>query len=438
VTLLIGDWLITSADQPPQTGWGVRVVDGLITDAGPGTVLKNRYPADDVTDASGRIIAPGFVDAHTHLYGMLAHGIPLASAPVGFWSFLDDFWWPLVEDALDHEMIMAATEWVAAELLASGVTTFYDVLEGPFSLPDALFAQKDALDKLGIRAILSFEATERVSSANGRLGLEENARFIEACRRDDGLVRGMMCFHTTFTCSSGLIRRAFEMAADLDVLCHAHVNEGTHEPDWCLANKGKRTLEYYDELGVAGPRMLASQCVQLSEDERRIIAERGVRCVHMPLSNGEVGGGIAPVPEQLAAGVTMGLGSDGYITDPFEVMRGAFLLHKARLQDPQVMPAHQVFGLATEGGARALGLNDVGRLAPGQKADLQLIDARFSTPARRHNLFDQLVLWRNRHHVTDVMVAGHWRVRNRELPGVDTERLRARAAEQAERLWAKI
>ena len=101
----------------------------------------------------------------------------------------------------------------------------------------------------------------------------------------------------------------------------------------------------------------------------------------------------------LARGVTLGLGSDGYINDFFEVMRGAFLIHKAGQQSTTVMPADEVFYLATEGGARALGWDKVGRLAPGYQADLQLIDAVFPTPTARHNLYDQLVLWRNHTHV---------------------------------------
>jgi len=197
-----------------------------------------------------------------------------------------------------------------------------------------------------------------------------------------------------------------------------------------------RTLELYDSLGVAGPGMMASQCVQLSEAERRIVADRGVKVTHMPLSNCEVGGGIAPIPEFLDAGVTIGLGSDGYLNDMFQVMRGACLIHKARLCDPRVMPASTVFALATIGGARALGLDGrIGRLAPGYAADLQLIDASFPTPASDHNLYDQLVLWRTGADVTDVMVDGRWRVRHRTIEGFDPERSRALVGEQALRLW---
>lgn len=436
-TLILGDWLITTPHAEPKHKWGVRVVGGKIDAIGSHATLKTSYPHDDIHDAAGYVIAPGFVNAHVHLYGVLAHGIPLVNAPADFWGFLADFWWPLVEDALDHEMIAAATDWVCAEMLRSGITSFYDILEAPYAIPDALLAQKEVVERRGLRGILSFEATERVSKENGQLGLRENARFVELCQREGGLVQGLMCFHTTFTCSADFIQQAFGMGADLGVLTHCHCNEGVHEPEYALKHFGKRTLEYYAELGVTGSQMMASQCVQLSERERAIIAERGIKVTHMPLSNCEVGGGIAPIPQQMAAGVTLGLGSDGYVNDFFEVMRGAFLIHKAAHQNPQVMPAHDVWYLATEGGAKALGWQDVGRLEPGWMADLQLIDATFPTPVAAHNLYDQLVLWRNHTHVQDVMVAGKWRVRNGIVLEADLEQMRTRLHANAERLWEK-
>jgi 5-methylthioadenosine/S-adenosylhomocysteine deaminase len=436
-TLILGDWLIESAHLPPRQGWGVRVEGDRVTAVGPHAELKAAHPNDSIHDAAGHVIAPGFVNAHVHLYGVLAHGIPLENAPADFWGFLDDFWWPLVEDALDHEMIVAATDWVCTEMLRSGITSFYDILEGPFAIPGALMRQKEVVEQLGLRGVLSFEATERVSKENGQLGLRENAEFVRHCQEAGGLVQGLMCYHTTFTCSADFIRQAFGMGADLGVLTHFHCNEGVHEPEYALKHFGKRTLEYYDELGVTGPQMMASQCVQLSEREREIIATRGVKVTHMPLSNCEVGGGIAPVPQQMAAGVTLGLGSDGYINDFFEVMRGAFLIHKAYHQNPQVMPAHDVWYLATEGGARALGWEQIGRLQPGWAADLQIIDGTLPTPLRTHNLYEQLLLWRNHTHVRDVMAAGTWRVLNGVIPNADLPRKRAILHEQAERLWQR-
>lgn len=435
--LILPEFLITKSGSLPKRDWGVRVVGNRIDDVGPNDDLRMQYSIDEVLEAPDQVLSPGFVNAHVHLYGVLAHGIPLEKAPTGFWAFLYDFWWPLVENALDHKMICAATDWVCAEMVCSGITSFYDCLEAPFAIPDALLAQKEVVERRGLRGILSFEATERVSKINGQMGLQENANFVDLCKKEGGLVQGLMCFHTTFTCSADIIKQAFSMAAELDVLTHCHCNEGVHEPDFAMEHFGVRTLEYYDQLGVTGSGMVASQCVQLSEMERAIIAQKDIKVTHMPLSNCEVGGGIAPIPELLAAEVTLGLGSDGYINDFFEVMRGAFLIHKANHQNPQVMPAHEIWYLATEGGAQAIGMEKVGRIEVGWAADLQLIDSIFPTPTAEHNLYDQLVLWRNHTHVKDVMVAGRWLVRNGVLMDTDLTALRARVHENAERLWAK-
>jgi cytosine/adenosine deaminase-related metal-dependent hydrolase len=227
------------------------------------------------------------------------------------------------------------------------------------------------------------------------------------------------------------------MAQERGVLLHAHVSEGTYEPEYALKHFGMRTVEYYDHLGIAGKGFLASQCVQLSPNEVETIARTGTRTSHMPLSNCEVGGGIAPIPELTAAKAVVGLGTDGYIDDFFEVMRGAFLIHKAHKQNPQVMPANLVWFLATEGGARALDLENVGRIEKGWKADLQLISTDLPTPLEAHNLYDQLLLYRSARDVRTVWVNGELRVQNGEVLGADWEALHAHTREAASRLWAK-
>jgi len=433
--IILPSFLIDEPGKPPKVEWGVRVVGAQITAVAPHAELRRAYPDDETWDVAGQTLSPGFVNTHTHLYGVLAHGIPLDRAPSDFWAFLKDFWWLRVEDRLDQKMIRAATDHGCVEMLRSGVTSFYDCLEAPNSLPGCLAAQAEIVHARGLRGILSFEATERVSKENGQLGLRENVEWIRAAR---GLVSGMMCFHTTFTCSADFIRQAFDLARANDVLVHMHVSEGTHEPEYALEHFGMRTIEYYDHLGVVCDKMLASQCVQISAHEIELMAKRGVRMSHMPLSNCEVGGGIAPVPDLIAAGVTVGLGSDGYINDFFEVMRGAFLIPKAHRQDPRVMPANFVWYLATEGGARALGLEKVGRLAPGWQADLQLIDSQFPTPAAIHNLYDQLVLYRNHAHVRAVMVAGQVRVHDGVVIGADADTIRAKTQEAASKLWGSV
>lgn len=435
-TLLTGKWLLYSADALPERDWGVVVDSDRITAIGPSAELKRTHPGAEVVHASGRVIIPAFVNTHHHMYGVLSHGIPLEQAPAGFWPFLEDFWWPRVEDALTHEMIAAATDWACLEMVHSGVTTFYDCLEAPNALPGCLEVEAEVVRHRGLRGVLSFEATQRVNAENGELGLRENASFIEACKRASGLVSGLMCFHTTFTCDEAFIRRAFALATEYDAMVHMHLAEGVHEPEWCRQHYGRRTVEVYAEWGLLSPRTLASQCVQINGREIALLASSGVQVSHMPLSNCEVGGGFAPVPEMLAAGVNVGLGTDGYVNNMFEVMRGAFFMPKARLLDPGTMPAETVWHMATAGGAQALGSTELGTLQPGSFADLVLLEADLPTPLTAGNLREQLLLWGNPQHVRDVMCAGRWLMRDGVVLSVDEERIRARVSEAATKLWA--
>ena len=434
--LILSQILWADTREPPQPGWGVAVEEGRIVDVAPHADLRARFPAAEVVDATDCVVTPAFVNAHHHMYGVLSHGIPMEVAPEGFWPFLEDFWWPRIEDRLTHERIAAATDWACLEMVRSGVTTFYDCLEAPYALPGALAVEAEVVRRWGLRGVLSFEATERVSAANGELGLQENADFIDACRAAGGLVSGMMCFHTTFTCSADFIRRAFALARARDARTHMHVSEGTYEPEYALRQFGERPVAYYDRLGVLGEDVLASQCVQIDATEIEILDRRGVHVSHQPVSNCEVGGGFAPVPEMVAAGVNVVLGTDGYVNNLFEVMRMAALMPRARLQDPGAVPAPLVWTMATQNGAEALGFDELGVLAPGHPADLLLIDADLPTSLAAHNLAEQLLLWRNPQHLRGVMCAGRWLMRDGEVVGVDEERVRARAEEAAQALWA--
>ncbi|MAT63371.1 MAG: amidohydrolase family protein [Actinomycetota bacterium] len=430
------DWLISESSETPKENWGVRVCDGKIHTVAPNKELETKFPEDEVVLAEGQVLMPGFVNGHVHMYGVLAHGIPLESAPSDFWSFLEKFWWPLVEDRIDHKMISAATDWICSEMLLTGTTTFCDVLEAPKSLPESLLLEKEIIESRGLRALLSFEANERSGHEIAQRGLDENIRLIET-NNSENLVAGFMSVHTTFTCSDDFLRKAFELAEENNVLFHAHCNEGVYEGEWCEKAYGHRTFEHYEKLGINGSRFLASQCVHLSEREIELISSAGTRCVHMPLSNCEVGGGIAPIPELLEQGVAISLGSDGYINDMFEVMRGAFLIHKARLQNPQTMKAEQVFEMATLAGAKTLGLENIGALKSGFTADLQLVNANFPTPSSKENLIEQVILHRSGHHVDSVMIAGEWRLKNGEVLGIDLEEQREALHIQAKRLWSE-
>ncbi|NPV70256.1 MAG: amidohydrolase family protein [Firmicutes bacterium] len=439
--LVYGDYLLASAQDGIRNGWGVLVEDGKVASVGPVGELEAKRPAAREIAAPGALVAPGFVNTHMHMYGILSRGIPVHAAPSGFYSFLEEFWWPYVEDRLDHETLRAAVRAACYEMIDSGVTCFADVLEAPNALPGCLDVEAEEVENTGLRGFLSFEATERSGPDRAGMGLQENARFASSRSGGSG-VRGMMCIHTTFTCSRAFLARARDISREIGCGMHIHMSESSYEPEWCERKYGKRPAALYDEMGFLGPDLVASQCVKVSPEEIALLANGGVKVSHMPLSNCEVGGGVSPVPDMLAAGVSAGLGTDGYVNNFFEVMRGAFLIHKAYREDPRVMPAKTVYDMATRlggvvvaGASRRAELAGLGTLAPGAPADLITIQMDLSTPVTAGNVFEQVVLHRNPKDVRDVMVGGQLVKSSGAVLTLDRETVLQGTRRAASRLW---
>ena len=353
--LLVKNCLIVTMDARRriiQTGY-IAAKDGIIVAVGEGN--PSDITADQEIDASGRIAVPGLISTHTHMYGLLSHGIPITNAPRSFRNFLEKFWWPKVENRLRRHEIEDTARMACVEMARTGTTCFADILEAPYSIPGALEAEAEIVSKSGLRAFLSFEASERIDSSNGEESLQENARFIQRTSSGESLVKGMMCTHTLFTSSLQFLQRAKALASGLHSRIHIHLEESRYESDYCLKKYGSSPVAVYEKIEFLEPSLLASQCVQTSREEIRILAKHDVKVAHMPLSNCEVGGGIAPVKDLLDSGLTVALGTDGFVTDMFEVMRAAFLIHKGHLEDASVLTAEQVFNMATVASAPGIG-----------------------------------------------------------------------------------
>lgn len=432
ITIIKGSYLMS--EEGLKKDWGVKIQNNKIVQVAPNTELTIE-DGTVVIEAKNQIIAPGFVNGHTHMYGVLSHGITTEALVTEFSSFLEDFWWPYVENRIDHKLVRLTTKWACVEMIKSGITSFMDILEGPNSLPGALDIEAEEIRKAGLRGILSFEACERMNSENAQLGLNENADFIKANNVADSLVQGMMSIHTLFTCSKEYVMQAKKIAEELNCNIHMHLSESVFEPDWCLGKYGKRPVDIYNEIGFLDRNVFASQVVQVEDYELDILNSKGVKAVSMPLSNCEVGGGVAPVSKMLSKGMKVGLGTDGYINNFFEVMRGAFLIHKAYQQDPQAMPAKDVYKMATGMGAEAMGIENTGKLKAGYLADIITIDIDTPTPINEHNVYDQLVLFRNPENVKDVMVNGSFLKRKGILLTVDEEGIKEELGKATENFW---
>ena len=356
-------YLISSADEI-YTNSAVVVENDIIKDILPNEEVEIKYKnIEEIIDKSDAIIMPGFVNGHMHQYGVLSRGIPANVHFTDFEGFLNDYWWPFIENRIGLKEVKATTKASAIELIESGV--------------------------VGLRC------------------LDENSNLIKWSRENSKLINGIMCTHTSFTCSDRFIKKAKEDAKKLNAPMQFHLCESIYEPNYAEKHFGKKAVDYYNDLDILDETVLASQCVKVNDEEIDILKEKGVKVVHMPLSNCEVGGGFSPVPKMIKKGIKVALGTDGYINDFFEVMRGAFLMHKSVEEDASVMPANLVFRMATEHGAYVLGLQNSGKIAVGNKADIIVMEDEFKTPVTLDNIFDQIVVQGKKEFISNVYIKSY-------------------------------
>lgn len=428
------DYLVKNTEKVVEEGV-VAVEDGEIAFAGEASDFDGEGKKE--IEAEGKIIIPGLVNSHSHLYNLYARGIPSESAPTSFYEFLEQFWWPNVEDRLNKDRIYYAAKLAAVEMIKSGITYTSDILEAPNAIPNALGKIREALEEVGLRSSLSFEVTERKGRENAIEGIDENLNFIKSCE-GSALTNGMLCVHTSFTCSEEILRRVRELATERGAGIQFHLSEGAYEPEYSKDKREMLPVEFYDEIGFLGPDVLASQCVHVTPQEADILKENGVKLSHMPLSNCEVGGGVAPVPDFLERGLTVGLGTDNYINDMFEVMRGAFHIHKADREDPSVMPAETVFDMATRESSKAVMVEGMGTLEEGTKADLVTLEPDSLTPINKSNLFSQIVTYGRPEWVSSSVINGELVMEDRELLFVDEEECKEEFSESVEDFWGGL
>ena len=375
------------------------------------------------------ILLPGLISTHTHLHGLVAYGHPVP-APTGFWPFLKEYWWPFVEDVLTAEDIAHLAAYASVLHLKNGYTCFCDVMEAPYAEPGFMSVEAEAVERTGARALLSNEATERAGPDIARKLLQENERLLDR----QGRVRGLMSVHTTFSCSGSYIQEAKEIARSRKALFQLHVSEGTYHVEDTLKRFGQRPVPYLRDLGVLDEDTLASQCVHLNEEEIRILAETGTKVTHNPISNMEIGTGVAPLAAMLQAGIDVSLGDDGFVRafDPFVNFSTTFLLH-ALISPGQVSPL-DILSLHTTRAARALHL-EAGSIAPGQLADLILLRDRSPAPLSPENVISHLVLGVTGGDVSHVIVDGQVVVAEGQVCTVDEKAAKDQAMETISRLW---
>ncbi|WP_129114254.1 amidohydrolase [Halegenticoccus tardaugens] len=388
--------------------------------------------ADETLDASGSLVTPGLVNAHTHAAMTLLRGYA-DDKPLDEW--LREDIWP-AEAELSPGDVRAGTELALLELIRSGATAFADMY---FHVPEVV----EAVDAAGVRARVGHGAvTVGKDDGDAQADVEES---LDVAREFDGAADGRVSTafmpHSLTTVDETFLRESVARAREDGIPIHFHANETTNEVDPIVDERGVRPLVYADDLGMLTADDFLAHAVHVDDEEISLLAERGTGVIHCPASNMKLASGMAPVQRMLDAGVTVGLGTDGAASNNdlsvFDEMRDAAMVGKLAADDPSAVAAESVVSMATAGSADALGL-DVGRIEPGAKADLAVVDldAAHLTPA--HDPVSHLAYAARGCDVRHTVCDGRTLMRDREVLTLDADAVKRRARDRTASLLDRL
>jgi 5-methylthioadenosine/S-adenosylhomocysteine deaminase len=441
--LLLKNGVLVTMDSSRRIleGYSIVVRDDRIAEISQTKYLENKYPQADVLDASGRIVMPGLICSHSHLYGILLRGATLRiNPPSDFTQILQRVWWP-VDEVLTFEDAFASAFVSSVEFAKSGVTMFADTYSGPNSISAVLDRIAGAIQEVGIRGFIGFEATERHSRDEGSRGIRENVRFAEKMRaKPDSKVKPLFSIHASFTVSDSLIKEVRMLASKYRVPVTIHTSEGLGDLQHNLENYGKRTLERFQDVGLLGPDVVLAHCVNVSDGEIDIIARTKTGVAHNPMSNMLNAVGVAPALEMIKKHVNVGLGNDGYVFDMFENMRAAFLVHRLQNRNPNAIDPYTILEMSTINGAKLYGMDkEFGSLEVGKRADIIVIKpTTLPTPLNANTVVGHLINTIDGDDVEHVLVDGKPIVMNKRLLTCDEERAQSISQEAAAKLWSRL
>ena len=416
------------------------VSDGVLETVGEGA--PPQVQGANYIDAEGRLVTPGLVNAHSHLYSALARGVPLSGfSPRSFQEILEGLWWRL-DRALDRESVYLSALAGGLWHLKAGVTALFDHHASPTAIRGSLSEIKRAVvDELGLRADLCYEVTDRGGPAERDAGIEENVAFASSIDRP-GRVAAHMGLHASFTLSDESLTKAVEAAEPLGLPFHIHLAEGKEDVVDALQKYGMRTTERLDKFGILTQGTLLIHGIHLSQAELELLAERPASLIHNPRSNMNNAVGAAQVEKMLARGIKLGLGTDGYGCDIVgELLTASLLAHHAQ-GDPTALGGERLLSLIRHNYALAeefFGI-PMGHLVPGAAADLVIWDYIPPTPLFGNNLPWHLMFAKISEGLAPrtVIVAGEVRLRDGRVVDIDEAEVAARAREAAARLWSRM
>jgi 5-methylthioadenosine/S-adenosylhomocysteine deaminase len=415
---------------------GAVVIKGdTILEVGSRAELEGKYQAAQTIDARGTLVLPGFVNGHTHVPMTLFRGL---HDDVTLDEWLHKYIFPAEAKNVDEEFVRWGTRLAAAEQIRSGITTFADM----YYFEDVIAEETKAAGMRGVlgETFIDFPAPDNKSEAEM---LAYTEKFLKRWQGDP-LIQAAPAPHSIYTCSRKTLQDSAALARKYQAPILIHVAEMKKEWEDSEKQNGMSPVGYLNSIGVLGPDVVAAHCIYVDETDRELLAQKQVGCVHNPSSNMMLASGVSPVPEMRAAGVAVGLGTDGPAgsnndLDLVEEMDLAAKLAKITKMSPTALNAKAVVEMATIDGAKALHMDKkVGSLEPGKKADLILISLDEPNAVPMYDIYAQLAYALKASDVETVVIGGKVVMRDRKLLTVNEEQAIQKAREYKKTIAASL
>jgi len=434
--IILGDTIVTmDAMGAILENSAIAVDDGVILAVGPAAQITAEYSAMETLDGENRIVMPGLINGHSHAAMTLFRGI---ADDLTLMDWLNNYIFPSEVQFVDSELVRIGTELACWEMIRGGTTTFVDMYYYPETVAEVV-------DSCGMRALVSATVIDQRSpdAESAADSIQKGIEFIGRWKNKNSRITPIFGPHSNYTLNAEQLQAVRAAATKYGVGISIHMSESPFELQYSKDTFGKTSVEFYESIGFLDGPTIAAHMIWPTAVEIPILVERKIGVIHNPTSNMKIASGISPIVEMLQAGVHIGLGTDGAASnndlDMWEEMRLAALLQKIDRMNPTVMPASTVLGMATSGGAIAIGLGDaVGSIEVGKRADIIQVAFDDVHHVPTYDVISHLVYVTDEQDVASVVVDGKVLMRNGEILTIDTERVTAEAKALALKIQAAL
>lgn len=394
-----------------------------------------------VIDAHGKVVMPGFINTHMHFYSTMVRGLGKAKPSKDFQEVLENLWWRLDKKlTLDDCYYSALLPLVDA--VKRGTTTLIDHHASPFAVRGSLNLIAKAVKKVGLRASLCYELSDRDGAKVAQDGIDENVDFIKRCQKEkDEQLKALFGLHASFTITDKTMEKASAEGNALGAGFHVHTAEAKSDQDFNERNFGLRVVERLHKYGILGPLTIAAHCVHVNEYEMDLLKETNTAVAHNPQSNMNNAVGVADIIKMFKKGILVGLGTDAMTVNMLEEVRSALWVHHLAQNNPSVGFVESLSTL-TFNNARIANRywdNKIGELKEGYAADIILMDYYPPTPFNENTFLGHLGFGLSQSFVDTTICAGKVLMENKELKiDLDEEEIAAKSLKLSTTLWERF